>query len=67
MVRDIQFVTDREGHKTGVVLPMEQYEAFQEWLDDLDVAEAARRTVDEPTRPFVDVVAEMQAAYELDV
>ncbi len=67
MAKNIQFVTDIDGHKTGVVLPMDQYEAFQDWLDDMDVADAARRTADEPTRPFADVVAEMRAAYELDV
>ncbi len=67
MVKDIQFLTDTEGHKTAFVIPIDQYKAFQDWLDDMDVAEAARRTLDEPTRPFADVVAEMQAAYELDV
>jgi len=67
MVKDLQFLTDTQGQKTAFVLPIDQYEAFQDWLDDMDVAEAARRTIDEPTRPFPDVVAEMRAAYELDV
>lgn len=66
-VKDLQFVTDAEGRKTGVFLPIDQYEAFQEWLEDMDVAEAARKSVNEPTRPFNELVSEMQAAYEIDV
>ena len=67
MVQDVQFVTDAEGRKTAVLLPIEQYEACQNLLDDLHLADVARKSRGEPTRPFSEVVAEMRAAHEIDV
>ncbi len=67
MVQEVQFVTNAEGHKTAVLLPIEQYEAYQEMLEDQELAEAVRQSRNEPTRPFSEVVQEMRAAYEIDV
>ena len=67
VVKEVQFVTDVEGHKTAMLLPIEQYEAFQEWLEDLDLGSVARESKNEQTRPFAEVVSEMRAGHEIDV
>lgn len=67
MVQDVQFVTNAEGRKTAVLLPIEQYEAYQEMLEEQELAEAVRQSRNEPTRPFSEFVQEMRAAYEIDV
>jgi hypothetical protein len=64
MSRDIQFVTDGEGNKTAVILPIEEYE---EMLEDLHMGQAARESKDEPRRPFADLVEELRADGEIDV
>lgn len=38
MVSSIQFIVDDEGEKTGVIIPLEEYETLLEDLDDLKVA-----------------------------
>ncbi len=67
MVQDVQFVTDAEGRKTAVLLPIEQYEAYQEALEDMHLANVARESRNEPVRPFSEVVEEMGAAGEIGV
>jgi len=67
MIQDVQFVTDAEGHKTAVLLPIEQYEAYQEALEDMHLAKVARESRNGPVRPFSEVVEEMRAAGEIDV
>ena len=67
MAQDIQYVTDAEGHKTAVLLPIEQYEAYQELLEDLQLAQIIRERKNEYARPFSEVVQEMRAAGEIDV
>jgi hypothetical protein len=47
---ECQFVTDTNGEKTGVILPVEEYE---ELLEDLHVPRAAEETKDEPHRLFI--------------
>jgi len=48
MSPNAQFVTDQKGEKTSVILPLAEYEALLEDLDDLAViAERAH----EPTVP----------------
>jgi hypothetical protein len=64
MSRNVQFVTDSEGHKTAVILPIEDYE---EMMVDLKMGEAARESNNEPRRPFDEVVKEMRSAGEIDV
>jgi hypothetical protein len=52
-----QYVTDEAGRRTGVVLPIEQYERLLEDLEDLAVI-AERRG--EPTVSHEDLVAELK-------
>jgi PHD/YefM family antitoxin component YafN of YafNO toxin-antitoxin module len=47
----VQFLTDKKGKKTAVVLPIEDYEKLQEDLDDLAII-AERR--DEETIPHAE-------------
>jgi PHD/YefM family antitoxin component YafN of YafNO toxin-antitoxin module len=64
MSRRVQFVTDAEGNKTAVILPLEEYE---EMLEDLHMGQAARASRDEPRRPFGELVEELRDAGEIDV
>ena len=64
MQKNLQFVTDAEGHKTAVILPIEEYE---EMMEDLEMGRAARESKGQPRRPFEDVVKELRAAGEIDV
>jgi hypothetical protein len=52
-----QYVTDSDGRKTAVILPIEEYHELLEDLADLAVV-AERR--DEPTVPHDKVVAELR-------
>lgn len=47
-----QYITDEKGHKTAVVIPVEEYEELMEDLHDLAVI-AERR--DEPTVSLKDL------------
>jgi hypothetical protein len=53
-----QFVVDHQGHRTSVLLPVEEYETLLEDLSDL-AAVAERR--DEPVSSHGDVVARLKA------
>lgn len=55
-IRDlqVQYVTDENGKKTAVILPIEEFEELLEDLQDLAVL-AERR--DEPTIPHEEIVA----------
>jgi PHD/YefM family antitoxin component YafN of YafNO toxin-antitoxin module len=64
MSRSVQFITDVEGNKTAVILPLEEYE---EMLEDLHIGQVARESTDEPRRPFAELVEELRAAGEIDV
>ena len=48
-----QYVTDADGRRTGVLLPIEAFERLMEDIEDLAVA-AERR--DEPTIPHAEAV-----------
>jgi hypothetical protein len=52
-----QFITDSEGRKTAVILPIEEYDELLEDMADL-AAIAERR--DEPTIPHDRVVEELK-------
>ncbi len=52
-----QYVTDKNGNKTAVILPIEEFEELLEDLQDLAVL-AERR--DEPTIPHEEVVARLK-------
>ncbi len=61
---DLQYVTNSDGQKTAVILPIDE---FEEMLEDLHFGEAARQSKDEPTRDFNELLKEMRAAKEIDV
>ncbi len=51
-----QYITDSEGHKISVVLPMEEYIELMEDLEDLAAVAELR---DEPTIPWEQVKKEL--------
>jgi hypothetical protein len=57
MSQMVQYLTDEQGERTAVVLPLEEYEKLLEDLDDLAVI-AERRN--EPTIPHEQFVAELK-------
>ena len=60
----VQYITDAQGHKTAVILPIEDYEGL---LEDLHLGEAARESKNESSRPFDDVLKEMRENGEIDL
>ncbi len=64
MPTKVQFVTDTDGHKTAVILPIEDYE---EMMEDLQMGRAARESKGDSRREFEDVVKELRSAGEIDV
>jgi hypothetical protein len=58
-IRDFQaqYITDKTGNKTAVILPIEEFQELLEDLEDLVIL-AERR--DEPTIPFDEVVARLK-------
>jgi PHD/YefM family antitoxin component YafN of YafNO toxin-antitoxin module len=60
----IQYITDDEGKKVAVVVPMAEWEALQEKLDKLTPAEAAASDsawqdfLAEKTKPLAQVIKE---------
>jgi hypothetical protein len=64
MSKNVQYVTDDEGRRTAVILPIEDYE---EILENLHLGRVARASGDEPRRPFAELVAELRSAGEIDV
>lgn len=59
----IQYLTDNAGHRTGVVLSLEQFDELMEEIDDL-AAMAERR--EEPTLTHLEVVEELKRDRLLD-
>ena len=64
MSKNVQFITDIEGRKTAVIVPIDDYE---ELLEDIHLGRVARESRDEKRRPFSEVVEEMRQADEIDV
>jgi len=64
MASNIQYVTNQNGEKTAVIVPIEEYE---ELLEDLHLIRVANESKDEPRRPFSEVIEEMRQAGEIDV
>lgn len=63
MSRNVQFVTDADGNKVAVILPLEEYE---EMLEDLHLSRVAREGKGEERIPWRQVRAELQAEGRLD-
>jgi len=64
MSRNVQYVTDANGERTAVILPLDEYE---ELLEDLHVIRVAEETKDEPRIPWEQVKAELVSEGKLDV
>lgn len=64
MSRNVQYITDANGERTAVILPLDEYE---ELLEDMHVIRVAEETKDEPARPLSEVVEELRNAGEIDV
>ncbi len=64
MSKNVQYVTDANGERTAVILPLEEYE---ELLEDLHVIRVADETKDEPRKPWKKVKAELVSEGKLDV
>ena len=64
MASNLQYVTDENGERTAVILPLDEY---REWLEDRHVIRVAEETKDEPARPLLEVLDEMRRAGEIDV
>ncbi len=62
--KNVQFVIDPDGHKTAVILPIEEYE---EMMEDLEMGRAARESKSQPRRAFEEVVKELRSSGEIDV
>ena len=63
MSRNVQFVTDADGNKVAVILPLEEYE---EMLEDLHLGRVARASKGEERIPWQQVRAELKAEGRLD-
>jgi PHD/YefM family antitoxin component YafN of YafNO toxin-antitoxin module len=64
MSRNLQYITDANGERTAVILPLDEY---QELLEDMHVIRVAEETKDEPARPLSEVIEELRDAGEIDV
>lgn len=64
MPNGIQFITDAEGNRTAVIIPIDEYE---ELMEDLHLTRIYNQRRDEPRRPFSEVVEELRKAGEIDV
>jgi hypothetical protein len=63
MSRNVQYVTDANGERTAVILPLEEY---QELLEDMHIIRVAEETKDEPGIPWDQVKAELVSEGKLD-
>jgi hypothetical protein len=63
MTRNVQYITDVNGERTAVILPLEEYE---ELLEDLHVTRVAEETKDDERIPWKEVKAELISEGKLD-
>ncbi|HYJ87279.1 MAG TPA: hypothetical protein VEW46_14555 [Pyrinomonadaceae bacterium] len=63
MSRNVQYITNENGERTAVIMPIEEYE---ELLEDLHVTRVAEETKNEPRRLLIDVVEELRDTGEID-
>jgi len=64
MSRNVQYITDANGERTAIILPLDEY---QELLEDMHVIRVAEETKNDPVRPLSEVVEELRNAGEIDV
>jgi PHD/YefM family antitoxin component YafN of YafNO toxin-antitoxin module len=63
MTRNVQYVTDANGERTAVILPLDEYE---ELLEDLHVTRVAEETKDDARIPWKEVKADLVSEGKLD-
>ena len=63
MAGNVQYITDANGERTAVILPLDEY---QELLEDMHVIRVAQETKDEPRIPWKDVKSELISEGKLD-
>lgn len=61
---NLQYIIDANGHRTAVVLPIEDYE---EMIEDLRLSDIYQSSKNEPKRDFLELVSEMRRDGEIDV
>jgi hypothetical protein len=54
---EVQYITNPDGEKTAVILPIEE---FRELLEDIEDLAAVAERRDEPTIPHDELVAELK-------
>ncbi|HEY5992935.1 MAG TPA: hypothetical protein VIU10_10175, partial [Candidatus Udaeobacter sp.] len=59
MSKNVQYVTDANGERTAVILPLNEY---QELLEDLHIIRVAEETKGESSRPLSEVAEELRDA-----
>jgi len=64
MSRNVQYVTDANGQRTAIILPLDEY---GELLEDMHIIRIAEETKDDTSRPLSEVVEELRTAKEIDV
>ena len=64
MSRNVQYVTNENGERTAVIMPIEEYE---ELLEDLHVTRVAEETKNEERIPWEQVKKELVSEGKLDV
>ena len=64
MSRNVQYVTDANGERTAIILPLDEY---GELLEDMHIIRIAEETKNETSRPLSEVVEELRTAKEVDV
>ena len=64
MSRNVQYVTDANGERTAVILPLDEY---GELLEVMHIIRVAEETKDDTSRPLREDVEELRAADQIDV
>ncbi|GEM_PF-570850 len=55
-----QYITDEDGSRLSVLLPLEEYEVLLDRLEDLQDIEDARAVQNEPSVPWETIIAELE-------
>jgi hypothetical protein len=63
MSRNVQYITNEQGQRTAVIVPIEDYE---ELFEDLHVSRVAEETKDDEPIPWTEVKAELISEGKLD-
>ena len=63
MSRNVQFITDAEGNRTAVILPMDEYE---ELMEDLHLARVYQESRHEEPIPWDQIKEELIAEGKLE-